>query len=491
MPKTAVMPLRDFELVLLSSDFEPSQVRINRLRLEERMSCLFSLELEVVALSAEVAIDALAGSHLTVAMTVGDETVRRVSGLVTRVEELPRAGQGEQRHQLYRLEVRPRAWLSTLVDTLDIYLDCTLPDILGRKLAAFGLGAGADHELKLTQAYPRREMTVQYQETDLAFLSRLTEHWGVFFYFEHGEAERLVFGDDAGAYRPIEGERAVHYSARGDERGVFEVRAERALVPAHYVCRDYNDQTPSLELMEEHHLAEGFGGGIIEYGADFRTPELGHYLARVRAEERLALRDVYSGGSDEPRFAPGHVFALEDHPRYSQPLVLVSVVHEASQSVAGWGEGSERAYVNRFTAIPSERTFRPPRVTKVPRIHGLVTGVVETHQGGMERHARIDDQGRYTVRFLFDTAAPGERKASCQVRMMQSLAGPGYGVHFPLKPGTEVAVAFVDGNPDRPLIVGAVPNPITPTPVNATISTKSRIQTRAGIVIEFDDADRG
>jgi type VI secretion system secreted protein VgrG len=88
-------------------------------------------------------------------------------------------------------------------------------------------------------------------------------------------------------------------------------------------------------------------------------------------------------------------------------------------------------------------------------------------------------------------AAPGERKASCPVRMMQPSAGPGYGMHFPLKPGVEVVIGFVDGNPDRPVILGAVPNPITPTPVDAAVSTKSRIQTRSGIIIEFDDADRG
>jgi len=74
---------------------------------------------------------------------------------------------------------------------------------------------------------------------------------------------------------------------------------------------------------------------------------------------------------------------------------------------------------------------------------------------------------------------------------MQPSAGTGYGTHFPLKPGVEVAVGFIGGNPDRPLILGAVPNPITPTPVYDAGSTKSRIKTRSGIVIEFDDADRG
>src|SRR5690606_6980012 len=163
---------------------------------------------------------------------------------------------------------------------------------------------------------------------------------------------------------------------RGDQRGVYELSAERELVPLSYVCRDYNDQTPSLELMAQHKIEEGFGGGIIEYGADFRTPEQGQRLALVRAEERLCRRQVYRGKSDEARFSPGHFFELEDHPRHSQKLLLVAVVHEASQTVAGWGDGTEKHYENRFEAIPAGLTYRPPRDTPVPRIHGFVTGVI-------------------------------------------------------------------------------------------------------------------
>lgn len=487
------MKLADFELELQSNDFDTASLRIHRLRAVERMSQLFEIELEVVALGdARLDVDAASGARVQVVISVDDEQVRRLNGIVSRIAELPVLGKPEdQTHAVYRLDIRPRAWLSTLVETLDIHLASSVPAILEKKLGMFDLSLGQDVALELMHDYPAREMTVQYKETDLAFVSRLCEHWGIFFYYDQADADRLVFGDDAGAYRPIAGDASVAYRARGDRRGVYELMAERALVPATYVCRDYNDQTPALELMEQHKLEEGFGGGIIEYGGDFRNPDEGKRLARVRAEERLCTHQIYSGTSAEPRFAPGHVFSLEQHPRHSRKLLLVSVTHEATQNVAGWGDGTEKSYQNRFTAIPAELTYRPPRVTRVPRIHGLLTGVIESSQGDLKRHAKLDEQGRYTVRFLFDTAAPGERKASCQVRMMQSLAGPGYGVHFPLKPGTEVTLAFLDGNPDRPIILGAVPNPITPTPVNAPVSTKSRIKTRSGIVIEFEDADRG
>jgi type VI secretion system secreted protein VgrG len=475
------MKAADFELRITSKDLDCSLLRVHRVRVEEHMSKLFAIDLEIVAMNgALIDLDEASGAVVTITVVLGDEELRRFTGMITRIIELPVLAANEKlQFAPYRLEVRPRAWLSTLVETLDIHLDTTVPAIVESKLSLFDLQRGADFELNLSHEYPSREMTVQYKETDEAFFSRLCEHWGIFFYFDHSETDRIVFGDDVSAYMPIAGEPEVAYRARGEKEGVFELRTDRSLITKHYVCRDYNDQTPSLELHSEHTLDQGFGGGVIEYGSDFRTPAQGDYITRVRAEERLCTRHVFEGNSDQARFSPGHVFRLEDHPRHNRDLLLVSVVHEASQEVAGWGAGSEIGYRNTFRAIDAELCYRPPRTTAVPRIHGLVTGVIETSQGALEKYAKIDDQGRYTVRFLFDTAAPNERQASCQVRMMQTLAGPGYGVHFPLKPGTEVSVAFVDGNPDLPIIVGAVPNPIT------------RIKTRAGIVIEFEDADRG
>jgi type VI secretion system secreted protein VgrG len=99
----------------------------------------------------------------------------------------------------------------------------------------------------------------------------------------------------------------------------------------------------------------------------------------------------------------------------------------------------------------------------------------------------LDDHGRYTIRFLFDTAPAGEHKASRPVRMIQPHAGPDYGMHFPLKPGIEVLLAFVNGDPDRPLIVGAVPNPETPSPVRKQNSMMNRIKTVSGILVEMND----
>ncbi len=480
----------DYELTFHTEGIDPSVLRIHRMVAKEQLGQLFEVELEVVMLAGELLDpDEIIGVSAHVEIHLDGETARTIHGLVTHVVELPPL---ETEMSIYRLTLHPLLWQSTMVETLDIHLNRSVPEVLEAKLVLLDLAAGTDYSLQLSETYPQREIIVQYQESDLALLSRLCEHLGIFFYFAHEEhSSLLIFGDDTAAYRPVGDDDAVAYRARGESEGVLELTLDRSLVPGIFVCRDYNYRTPTLELQHKQDVEEGFGGAVIEYGGHFNTPDGGQHLAKVRAEEALSRLKVFSGVSDDPRFAPGHTFQLEGHPKHSGSLLLTSVEHDAAQPVAGMGAGDEHGYRNRFTAIPADRTFRPPRQTPVPRIHGLVTGVIETAQGQLERFAKLDRQGRYTVRFLFDTAPPGERQASCPVRMMQASAGTDYGTHFPLKPGVEVAVGFVSGNPDRPIIVGAVPNPITRTPVHDAGSTKSRIKTRSGIVIEFEDANRG
>jgi type VI secretion system secreted protein VgrG len=483
------MGRRDFDLGIVSKQFDTSELRVMRIHASERISEPYTVEVDVACPSGSpLDLDEVAGAEATATLEDVQDRHRRFHGIISRVLERPAL---DAAWTPYRLELRPRLWQGSLVEMLDVFLDASIPEIVEKKLALFGLVKGEDFELRLAGSYPRREFVVQFKESDLAFCARLLEHLGIFYFFEHEEqGERLIIGDGRGAYHRIGGGDAIHYNSRGDEVGVFDLSLRRELVPRQFVCRDYNDQTPALELQAKHELEEGFAGGVIEYGSDFRSIEQGEQLVRVRAEERLAQRDIFEGQSDDARLAAGHLLDLDDHPRHSGSLLLVSVDHEAHQPIVGHGAGGEKSYVNRFVAIPGDRTYRPPRQTPIPRVHGLLTGIIETGQGDIETYAKLDEQGRYTVRLLFDTSAPGERKASCPIRMLQPSAGPGYGVHFPLKPGVEVSIGFVDGNPDRPIIVGAAPNPITPAPVTAATGTKSRILTRSGILIEFEDSVR-
>jgi type VI secretion system secreted protein VgrG len=473
------------EILLESRDFPCDRLRVRRLSGREAISRLFDFDLDVVSLDRDGPDPgAMAGAVVSIVFLRDGAEVRRIHGMVAGVDDLL-ANRADFR--TYRLRVVPRAFRLTLIETQDIFMGLTVPQIIEQKIKLVGLGA--DLELRLAGAYPEREFVVQYNESDLAFVSRLAEHLGVSFFFEHrGGRDLIILTDHAAGFRPAEGAEAIGFRDRGEERDVFEIEVRRRLVPSYYAVRDYNYRTPHVDLTAEHELPGAFPGGMIEHGGHFKTHEEGKALARARAEERQAGELTYAGRSDRSELAAGARFRLDHHPDLDPiELLVVEVEHEANQVVAASGEGGERSYVNRFTAIPAARTYRPPRITPKPRIAGLMTGVIDAGPTGVTQRAQIDDQGRYMVRFLFDTAAPGERQASRPVRMLQNHVGENYGTHYPLKPGVEVLIGFVHGDPDRPIIVGAAPNPLKPSPVTNRNPSVHRTRTGSGITIDAVD----
>ncbi|MBM4359857.1 MAG: hypothetical protein FJ096_17275 [Deltaproteobacteria bacterium] len=153
------------------------------------------------------------------------------------------------------------------------------------------------------------------------------------------------------------------------------------------------------------------------------------------------------------------------------------------------GETGALAYANRFRAIPARPQLRPPRTTPTPRIAGLSTAIVLAAPEGPPNEPWLDENGSYRVRMNCEMFTLSNRQILARsVRMAQASAGSGYGIHFPLRPGTEVVIAFINGDLDRPLIVGAVPNEITPSPVTGAEARVNRIKTHDGVVIEMEDS---
>ncbi|AUX21283.1 hypothetical protein SOCEGT47_017640 [Sorangium cellulosum] len=469
---------------LESAAFRCDLLRVRALRGREAISQLFSFQISILCLDPEgLPRDEVVGAEATIVMERDGVVLRRVHGMIA---ELVDRLEVEAEHRSYDLLLVPRAWRLTLVETQEILMDLTIPQMIQQKIELVGIAS--DVQQRLLEAYPPREFVVQYRESDLAFISRLAEHLGISFFFEHGEErEVLVLTDHMEGFGAVGDGGDVPFRPRGEQRDVFSLEVKTRLIPAGYVVQDYNYRHPRIDLTAHHELPAAYAGGVVEYGTHFKTPEEGKFFARVRAEERQSTRDVYVGESDIPAFGAGLRFTLEGHPHVQESgLLLVEVEHEANQVVGGHGgvEGAP-SYRNSFRAIPAGRAYRPPRITPRPRIHGLLSGVVESNAVG--RRARIDPKGRYTVQFHFDTAAGGGAKASRPVRMAQPHAGPGYGMHFPVKPGTEVLLGFIDGDPDRPIIVGAIPNESAPSPVTASNAHVNQIRTVSGIVVELDD----
>jgi type VI secretion system secreted protein VgrG len=474
------------EVRIESADFPCDRLEVRELHGREQISRLFEIELLAFVPATEpLSSRSVAGARATIVFLQDGAEVRRMHGMIAEVTDL---FDTEPETLSYRMRFVPRAWRSSLIRTQEIYMDRSLREIIEQKLDLIGLeGASA---FLLHGKDDRREFVVQYDETDLAFISRLAEHVGWSFHFDHSgdEGDRIVFSDHQDGFRATPGAESASFRPRGEHTGVYRMEASTRLVPAMFAVGDFNYQAPQVDLYSVCEVQGGYGGGVVEYHTHHKTSEEGAVLARVRAEESQAGAIVIRGEAALPTLAAGARITISGHPILdSIELLLVRVEHHGRFLAYGSDKGGDESYRAVFEAIAADVPYRPPRVTPKPKIVGVVSGIIEADPGVSTQRAWIDEHGRYLVRMLFDTAAPGERKASLPIRMAQAHSGPGYGVHFPLRPGAEVLIAFVGGDPDRPVIVGSVPNALTPTPVVDKDATQHRIRTWSGVLVEIDD----
>lgn len=434
-----------------------------------------------------------------------DGELRKIHGVLAEFEQMR---EGPLDLYYYRALLVPRLWLLSMSCQSQIYQNKSVPKIIEEELkgarnkgpaelATAGLTAG-DFELRLTRKYPAREYVVQYQESDLDFISRLMEHEGIFYFFEHDDnKEKIIITDNNIHFPAMAEESKILYRppsgmAAGHEESVRSISCRQKRLPKKVILKDYNYRTPHVPLQGEAAVDTKGHGLISEYGNHFKTPEDGVVLARIRAEEIRSRQKVFEGEGDCSQFRPGHRFTLDEHyrPEFSREYVIAGVSHTGSQPIAGTAgtsdeEGEKPPYRNAFTAIPSDVPFRPQRRTPKPKLYGIMHAHVDSAL--LQDRAEIDEQGRYKVVMPFDLSGAGEGKASRFIRMAQPYGGKSHGMHFPLHKGTEVIWACVDGDPDRPIILGAAPNPLNPSVVTHDSYAKNVIKTASGSFLEFND----
>jgi type VI secretion system secreted protein VgrG len=425
--------------------------------------------------------------------TLGDGDHDVVHGILRDIE-LTEAINTKAAH--YVATLVPTVWLLTLSKLSRVFLDKSVKDMATQLLTAYGLTAGSDFEVRTPNDLAggstggpghRREFCVQYDESDWDFIQRWLEHEGLYYWFEHlAEGEKLILGD--APPQPIAGSSTLSYQEWHDQHrptdSVSRWRLLQKRVPARVVLKDYNYRNPAVPLVckAEVDAKRGFGT-VFSYAEHFRDDQAGRALAARRAGQLLSGRRLFRGVANCARLRVGHRFELQDHfeDGYNQEYLITAISHR----VGFTGAEREEPYQGEFEAIPTNVPFRPERSVPWPSIHGIMHAHIDSDSDG--EHATIDEVGRYRVRLPFDSSGGKGEKSSHWVRMAQSYAGAGYGSHFPLHKGTEVLLGFLDGDPDRPIILGAVPNALTASPSGRGNATQSVIATASGMRIEMED----
>lgn len=482
----------------------PGQLRVVRFEGHECLSRPYHFEIDAVGTEHALPLEEAIGRHAS--LTIGrGKTARKIHGILQEAEAV---GESDGGSFAYVLRLVPRLALLGLSQhhrsfgsknpmTVFEVIDAVLRDPAGLGFSA------ADYSLRLQDrsAYQPRDFWVQYGESDAAFLNRLVEHWGLFYYFEQDKNhEHLVFTDSTTTLPAQTPPQALAYQNRqghGTPHGqdLQTIRRRLKAIPKSVRLRDYNGDHPQLELASAAAVRQGTFGEYDDYGAHVRNPAEGDFLARVRAEEFASARDRYLLRTQSPFVTAGHIARVEGHARgaFNQRYVPVSVRHSGAQPLAdGFSapeeQAAEPAYHNDVEAIPATAAFRSPRITPRPAMSGLSPAMIEVDEPqANSNRAALDAQGRYKVAFDFDTTENPVYQRSPALRRMQPYGGRDVGMHFPLLKETEVMIGWLDGDPDRPLILGAVPNAQTVGPVSRANHTENKLRTASGIALVMND----
>lgn len=387
-------------------------------------------------------------------------------------------------YDLYHAHIVPALWFLSLEQDCRVFQFKNVQDIVAEILEESNITSDR-YRFALSREDRLRKFCVQYRETDLNFVSRLLEEEGIFYFFEHYEDKHvIVFSDTNSGYLYMPGKRQIPFNTNDGmvpgKESVFDFIYSRRVRPGKVSQRDYYYKHTNLDLTTQRQGKASAQREVYDFPGNYFNEERGTYLANVRLERLLVLGETAEGQSSCPRMMPGHEWELSGHD-YAGKYLPVAVIHHGAQpQVLGEhaGDGGFR-YDNEFIAVPATVTVRPQIVADRPVIVGLQTAVV-TGSSGEEIHADPDGYLRVKVQFPWDRRGRKDGRTSCWVRVGQPWGGGGWGTQFLPRVGDEVLVTFLEGDPDRPMVIGSAYNSENQPPYALPASkTQSGIRTRS------------
>src|SRR5579864_4675968 len=443
----------------------------------EGISQLFKFNLDLISDNNAVDFKDIIGQNVTIRVLLSDGSNERYfNGVVSRF-----AQSGATTHLTnYQMEVVPWLWFLTRYSDCRIFQKMFIPDILKK---VFDSRSYSDYKIQLTGTYDPVEYCVQYRETDFNFVSRLMEHNGIFYYFEHDDGQHtLVLADSPSAHQACPNQESANYNQTAGDLDSDDVvtgwQMEQELRTGKYSLTDYNFETPKTSLMANEPTVFEVGPNspfeMYDYPGIHLTPNDGTKVAKLRMQEEESGHILISGSSVCRAFTSGYKFDLKEHYRddMNDSYVLTEVQHVASQNYSSDSADSPAHYSNHFTCIQASVPFRPPRMTPKPFVQGPQTALVVGKSG---EEIWVDKYGRVKVQFYWDRLGQKDENSSCWIRVSQPWAGKGWGAVWIPRIGQEVVISFLEGDPDRPLITGRVYNADQTTPYalpdHQTVST--------------------
>ncbi|MDR3435267.1 type VI secretion system tip protein VgrG [Telmatospirillum sp.] len=455
---------QDQRILSISTPLGPDRLLLEVFEGAEEISKPFGFSATVRSLDDDLDPSSLIAQKVTVQLRLQDGLYRPFSGIVAAIDA-GHAAAGGQRH--YSLRIVPWLWFLTRTSDCRIFQGKTTLDILSEIFTEHGY---RDFDFSRAGTVVSRDYCVQYRETDFDFVSRLLEEDGLYYYFQHEVGKHtMVVGSQVSAYQAKDEEPSIPFSAgSADTNHITEWHRRHAYQATAWALKDYNYQTsslpleqrtPTLSTYQQHPLHERF-----DYPGLHGDAAGGERRAKLAMQAEEVEREMISAAGDCRSLAPCGRFQLTGHPVESEngDYVVLSISHSAAD-MSYESAGGTTGYDNSLLCLPAATPYVPRRVTERPVIAGSQTAMVVGPEG---QEIYTDAYGRVKVQFHWDRRGGSDERSSCWMRVAQSWGGGGFGAQVIPRVGMEVLVTFLEGNPDRPLVVGVVPNASTMPPLD-------------------------
>jgi type VI secretion system secreted protein VgrG len=459
----------------LTTPLGKDKLVIQSFAMNEGISKLFLLKLEMLSEDETIKPDSIVGKSVTLRISTVEDQLdmqpknQHVNGFVSRFYQ----GGIDGRVRTYHAEVVPWLWYLTQSSNIRIFQKKTVPEIIEKVFKDHGF---TDFEIKVQGSFEPREYCVQYRETDFAFVSRLMEEEGIFYFFEQSEDKhKLIIANNPGIHKPARDFDKFQYVPKGGEKtaagGIIDWDQSMEFRSGKFATNDYHFQAPRTSLLVNAPSVVKVGGNskfeLYDYPGYYakrfdgeskmsKVPPDGERTVKLRMQEVEAGHKEASGSNTLPGMCSGFKFALDGHNDQDGDYVITGVRHRGQQSPPYYSNKRlPRAYENSFTCIPVEVPYRPQRLTPKPIVHGVQTAVVVGTAG---EEIDTDEYGRVKVQFHWDREGKRDQNSSCWIRVATMWAGQQWGSICIPRMGQEVIVAFMEGDPDQPIVVGSVYN---------------------------------
>jgi type VI secretion system secreted protein VgrG len=449
----------------------PDTLMFHTLRGHEELGRLARFELELVAERSDLSVAKLLGSDLSVRLKLPAGGEREFNGIVTAFALVRAASTKPNRPALYRATVRPRLWLLTRASHCRFFHQMTVPDIIGKVLSGYHI----DYVNKCSGQYPGLEHCAQYRESDFDFVSRLAEREGIYYYFEHsGGRHTMVLTDSSQVHAPAPHCESVSFHAASsaplEYECVYAWSAGGEVASGIAEVNDYDFEKPAQSaqqgLLARALRHERFDPAVYvtqEHGIGYVRHEDADRRAKAHVDAHEAANDRVSARTTARGIWPGGIVALTGHPVNAQnrEYLVVSADYAVKSDIylsTHEHDATAPVFDCAFTAVHRDTAFRAARSTPRARVAGPQTAVVVGPEG---EEIHTDRYGRIKVQFHWEQFAPPSAEYALQrawVRVAQPWAGQRFGAFFLPRVGQEVLVEFIEGDPDRPLVMGSVHN---------------------------------